>query len=456
MDAPSATRIRLTLISPKGPLYRHRKGAFKKSLRYMPLTLPTLAALIPADLPVDLTCIDEGIGDVPEDLQADLIGMTVITGTAQRAYALADQFRKRGIRVVLGGPHVTLVPEDAQPHADSIVVGYAEDEWPRLLRDFAAGNMLPRYNQSPNLCLAERPLPNRKVLPRRSFLTDNVFEATRSCIHSCDFCVAPSAWGRKPLQKPVEEVVADLKRQKARQAIFVDLNLISDRDYAQSLFEALIPLKIQWYGLSTTLLCKDLPLLDLVSRSGCRGLLMGLESITSSNLKSSGKGFNKPTEYKEVVDLLHKRKISLQGCFVFGLDEDTPEIMAETARLAVDIGIDLPRFAVITPFPGTGLFHKLEAQGRILHKNWELYDGQHVVFQPARMSPETLLQGTEAAWKYVYSFPSIARRLRRTAAPWYVALMTNFGYRYYAYHLSSYYNCDWFISTRASQSSAGG
>src|SRR6266851_2981808 len=244
-------KLRIVLISPKGPLYRHRGGIFGQSLRYMPLTLPTLAALVPPELNAEVVCLDEGIRDVDSArIEADLVGLTVITGTAVRAYQLAEALRNRGIPVVLGGPHVTLIPEDAQPHADSIVVGYAEDEWPRLLRDFAAARMQPRYTQAPSLNLAGRPLPDRRVLNRWRYLTDNVFEATRGCVHNCSFCVVPAAWGRKPYQKPVEEVVADIRRQRARRAIFIDLNLIADKDYAERLFEALIPLSIQWYGLA--------------------------------------------------------------------------------------------------------------------------------------------------------------------------------------------------------------
>ena len=444
--------LRIALISPKGPLYRHRGGIFKQSLRYMPLTLPTLASLIPDDLDADLTCIDEGIADVDVNLAADLVGITVITGTAVRSYELAAHFRRRGITVVLGGPHVTLVPDDAQPHADSIVAGYAEEEWPQLLRDFVARRLKPRYTQSPNLNLAGFPLPDRSVLPRFKYLTADVFEATRGCIHNCDFCVVPSAWGRKPLQKPVEEVIEDLTRRRARRAIFVDLNLIADREYAVQLFEALIPLKIQWYGLVTTLLCGDLPLLDLVARSGCRGLLMGLESLSTSNLRRSHKGFNNPGKYREVVDRLHERKIALQGCFVFGLDDDKPGVFQKTAEFAVDAKIDLPRFAIVTPFPGTALYRRLAGEGRILTKSWDLYDGQHVVFQPAEMSVKQLEQGTEAAWKYAYGWRSITRRLRHTAAPWGVAMLTNLGYRYYAHRLHKFYTCDWRISSKRAPS----
>ncbi len=434
--------LRIALISPKGPLYRHRGGIFGRNLRYMPLTLPTLAALVPKDLNIRVTCIDEGVAQVDPNLEADLVGMTVITGTAPRAYELSAHYRRREITVVLGGPHVTLVPDDAQPHADSIVVGYAEQAWPRLLRDFAQGRIKPRYVQQPDLDLSDAVLPDRRVLPRGKYLTHHVFEATRSCVHNCDFCVAPAAWGRRPYQKPVELVVEDIRRQRTRRAIFVDLNLIADPAYAFGLFEALIPLKIQWYGLATVLLADDAPLLALAARSGCRGLLMGLESISSNNLRRSRKGFNHPQRYRQLVDRLHQHRIALQGCFVFGLDDDDPDIFLKTARFAVEAKIDLPRFAIVTPFPGTALYHRLEAQGRILTKNWELYDGQHVVFQPAQMTATQLQRGTERAWKYTYGWRSMAGRLRGTAAPWYVAWLTNLGYRHYAYNLHRFYTCD--------------
>ena len=266
--------LRLVLVSPKGPLYRHRGGIFRKSLRYQPLTLTTLAALIPSELQAELTLIDEGIQEVPEALDADLIGLTVITGTAPRAYELSRRFRSCGVATVLGGPHVTLVPDDAQPNADSIVVGYAEDTWPQLLRDFVAGKMRRRYDQAPDLVLSRRPFARRDLLPARRFLTNNVFEATRGCVHSCDFCVVPAAWGRRPLQKPVEDVTEDIRRHGAHKLIFVDLNLIADRSYAIRLFKSLLPMRLQWYGLATVLLADDPELLELAAKSGCRGLLM--------------------------------------------------------------------------------------------------------------------------------------------------------------------------------------
>jgi radical SAM superfamily enzyme YgiQ (UPF0313 family) len=440
-----STRLRIALISPKGPLYRHRGGIWKKSLRYQPLTLTTLAALVPPELEAEVVLHDEGIADVPLALEADLVGLTVITGTARRAYELAAHFRQRGITTVLGGPHVTLIPEDAQPHADAIVTGYAEDSWPELLRDFQAGQLRERYCQNPNLDLANRPFARRDLLPSERFLTNNVFEATRGCIHNCDFCVVPSAWGRKPYQKPVADVLADIQQHGARKVIFIDLNLIADRRYALALFQALTPLRLQWYGLATVLLADDRELLEWAERSGCKGLLMGLESISPANLRLSHKGFNSPGKFFRVVHVLHEHGIALQGCFVFGLDHDEPDVFLKTAKFAVEARIDLPRFAIVTPFPNTSLYKRLLAENRILTRDWELYDGQHVVFQPARMTIEQLQRGTEQAWKHAYSLRSIARRIRSSPAPWPVKLGTNLGYRFYAHHLSRFYNCDWMI-----------
>lgn len=443
------------MLSPKGPLYRHRGGIFGRSLRYKPLTLTTLAALVPPELNAELVLIDEGVEQIPQQLDVDLAAFTVITGTAPRAYELSARFRSRGITTVMGGPHVTLVPDDAQPHADSIVVGYAEETWPQLLRDFTRGDLKPRYEQQPSLDLARRPFAHRDLLPTSRYLTDNVFEATRGCVHDCDFCVVPSAWGRKPLQKPTHEVVADIEqhlaRRRSRQIIFVDLNLIADRAYATELFTALIPLRVRWYGLATTLIGRDDALLDLAARSGCQGLLIGFESISPANLRLSRKGFNQPDDYAAQVAKLHAKGIAVQGCFTFGMDEDDPDIFERTARFAIDAKIDLPRFAIVTPFPGTALYRRLADEKRILTRDWSLYDGQHVVFRPKRMSVDDLQLGTERAWKIAYGWRAIAKRLRHSPAPMHVRFITNLGYRFYAHRLHRFYNCDWMLDPRADE-----
>jgi radical SAM superfamily enzyme YgiQ (UPF0313 family) len=435
--------MKIALLSPKGPLYRNRGGIFKKSLRYQPLTLTTLAALAPPELATEFALYDEGIADVPLDLDADLVGITVITGSSPRGYELARHYRARGIPVVLGGPHVTLLPDEAMQHADAICVGYAEETWPRLLRDFAAGRMRSRYEQGHDFTLTNLPFPRRELLDGRHFLTQAVFEATRACAHDCEFCVVPTAWGRRQFQKPVGHVVEDIKRVGKRRIIFIDLNLISDRAYAAELFTALVPLNVRWFGLATSLIGRDGELMQLMARSGCGGLLIGLESICEASLGDVRKRFNDPSLYHKLISDLHALGISIQGCFVFGHDHDTPHVFEQTVQFAIDAAIDLPRFAILTPFPGTPLHRRLDHEGRILTKNWELYDGQHVVFQPKQMTPQQLQAGHERAWRSVYSYGSIFRRLAaaRTQLP--IAVMANLGYRYYAHHLETHYTCDW-------------
>jgi radical SAM superfamily enzyme YgiQ (UPF0313 family) len=368
--------------------------------------------------------------------------MTVSTGNAPRTYELARRFRGRRIPVVLGGPHVTLLPEEAQQHADAIVTGYAEQTWPELLRDFQAGCMRPRYDQAENLVLAGLPFPRRDMLRRFSYATIHTFEATRACIHRCDYCVVPFAWGTRPYQKPVEDVVQDIRQFGSKRVFFLDLNLISDIEHAAQLFKALIPLRVRWFGLATAKLAYDNGLLSLVARSGCRGLLVGFESLSRKSLRSSKKGFNDPRRYREIVDKFHSHDISLMGCFVFGMDYDTPDVFRETANFVVEAKVDLPRFAILTPFPGTPLFDRLKAEGRILTEDWSLYDGQHVVFRPAKMSVKQLYDGTEMVWKHAYSYSSIWKRLAGSRREPLIALIANLGYRFYAHNLARFYTCD--------------
>jgi radical SAM superfamily enzyme YgiQ (UPF0313 family) len=455
-DAISASRaispgrgLRIALLSPRGPLYRHRGGVWKKTMRYAPLTLTTLASLVPPEIPCEIEIFDEGVEEIfPERIEADLVGISAITGTAPRSYELAAAFRERNIPVVLGGVHPTLMPDEAMHHADSVVVGYAEESWPQLLRDLVAGRLRPRYDQSPNLKLDNLPFPQRRLFNKGMVNVAHTIEATRGCIYQCEFCVVPFAWGR-PLQKPVRDVVDDIRQMRAKRVIFLDLNLIADVAYAKELFAALIPLKIRWGGLATTTIAWDDELLDLAARSGCRGLLVGFESLNQESLREAKKAFNMRHDYHEVVRKIRARGIALMGCFVFGFDHDTLDTFDRTVDFVMSAHMDLPRYAIAVPFPGTGLFKRLKAEGRITTENWGLYDGQHIVFQPRNMTADELLQGTRRAWKKTYSYSSIAKRLAgsRTQLP--IVIPANLGYRFYAYHLDSFYTCDWRLAPNA-------
>lgn len=440
----SRRKLRIALISPKGPLYRHRTGIFRKDLRAGPLTLTTLASLVPKEIPTDVQIYDEGVEPLPENLGADLIGMTVITGSAPRSYELAERYRRAGIPVVLGGPHVTLVPDEAAEHADAVVTGYAEESWPELLRDFAAGALKPRYSMRETFSfdrLAEIPFARRELLKKKGYKTVHTFEATRGCIHKCDFCVVPHAWGRRPYQKPVQHVIDDIRQTGAKRVLFYDLNLLADFHYARELFTALIPLKIKWFGLSTVLIGKAPDLLELCAKSGCRGLLIGFESLSPASLEDCNKKFNSPQSYRELIDALHRYKISVMGTFVFGNDHDDESSFAAVRDFVLSARVDLPRFSVLTPFPGTTLYRRLEQEGRILTRDWSLYDGQHVVFQPKKLSPEALLAGHERIWRDVYSYRAIWKRVGRHSEPLPIVVGANLGYRFYAHNLSRFYTC---------------
>ncbi|MCI5223236.1 MAG: radical SAM protein, partial [Candidatus Electrothrix sp. AR4] len=337
-------------------------------------------------------------------------------------------------------------PEEATEHADALCVGYAEETWPQLLRDFAKRKMEKIYKQGPELSLTDLPFPRRDLLDKHAFLTQAVFEASRSCVHGCEFCVAPSAWGRTPYQRPIDWVIEDIRQFGEKKILFVDLNLVSDKKYATALFQALIPLKVRWFGLSTVLIGHDPELMILMARSGCRGLLLGLETVSEASLGDAQKQFNASIDYKQLIQDLHDLGITVNGCFAFGLDHDTPEVFEATVQFAVDAGIDLPRFSILTPFPGTPLYHRLEAEGRILTKNWELSYGQHVVFQPRNMRVSQLAEGHERAWKQVYGWKAMAQRLwnARNFQP--LGISANIGYRFYAHNLDRFYTCDWQIN----------
>jgi len=430
--------MKIQLLSPAGDIHHNKTGIFKRSLRYAPLTLTTLAALVPEELDAEVVIQDEGVEPLDLDFSADLVGISAITGTALRSYEIADELRSRGHTVVLGGVHPTLMPEEARLHADAIVTGYAESSWPELLRDFDRNRLQACYNKPTGRDLKGLPIAKRHLLKKKGYATINSIEATRGCPHKCEFCVVPTAWSGVYARRPVEEVVAELSTFEGRHALFIDLSPVEDVAYAKSLYRAMIPLKIRWVGLATTRLAEDKELLKLAAQSGCKGVLIGFESINQNALNNTQKHFHQVDKYAEYVKRLHDHGIGIQGCFVFGFDDEDESIFERTVEFVDKAKIDLPRYAVATPFPGTPLYKRLEAQKRLLHRKWSLYDVEHVVFEPKQMSPERLQEGLQWSWEQSYSWPSFFRRL--TGAPWSILplwLSTNLGYRFFAKKLPS-------------------
>lgn len=428
--------LRIQLLSPAGEIHRNTTGIFRTALRYAPLTLTTLAALVPPELNAEITIQDEGVQPLDLDFPPSLVGITAITGTSLRSYDIADQLRAKGHTVVIGGVHATLLPDEAAQHADAVVLSYAEKSWPQLVRDYVAGELKSRYFARTGPKLEGVPIARRDLLKKKRYATVNSIEATRGCPHRCDFCAVPAAWSGIYSHRPVEEVIAELRTFEGRTALFIDLSPVEDINYAKALYRAMIPLGMRWVGLATTRITEDAELLDLAAKSGCRGLLIGFESISQETLVETRKGFHKAQNYGDVVKRLHDHGIGIQGCFVFGFDTDDESVFERTVEFVDKTKIDLPRYAVMTPFPGTGYFQRMKSANRLLHQNWALYDVEHVVFQPKQMSPERLQEGLEWSWRQSYSWRSIGNRI--WGAPWKILplwMSLNFGYRYYAARL---------------------
>lgn len=428
-------KIRLLIVLPEGRINKLKIGSLIDiSFREAPLTATMLAALVPDDIDADIDIVDESVGQrVDATRRYDLAAISVMTGTSIRAYEIAAQLRSRGTTVVLGGVHVTLMPEEARKHADVIVTGFSELTWPQLLRDFIAGRVEDRYHQDTGP-VERMPVPRRDLQKRWGYMMPNTVLVTRGCTNECDFCSVPAAnygWHKRD----IGEVIAEIRGIKSRRFAVGDVNLTEDADYAKELLRELIPLKKKWGALASTRITEDDELLDLLQRSGCSYLLMGFESFNPASLHRINKGFNRADYYKTVVEKLHAHNILVQGCFIFGFDEDEGTIFEQTVDFVNAIKIDIPRYALYTPYPGTPLFKRLENEGRILHRNWYYYDTQHVVFQPAKMTPAELDRGL--LWAYRHTFkvlPSLKRSMASGLnAP--VTFLGNLAYKLYIHRL---------------------
>lgn len=403
--------MKILLILPDGKIHKLKLGSFEKSMREAPLTMTVLAALVPKELNAEIRIIDESIDTIPENFNADIVGISLITGTANRAYEIADYYRKKKITVVLGGVHVTILPDEAKNHADSIVIGTAEKTWPELLKDFSAGNLKKVYKEDEKSDdqLLSYPIPERSLQKPGKYMVPNTVMATRGCMHRCEFCTIPSL-GHKYYKRPVEEVIKDIQSFKTNTFAFNDVSLVDDVEYAKELFTALIPLKRRWGGLATTKIVQNPEMVELMTKSGCRYLLIGFESFQKGALKEINKGFNKEKEYKKLMTMLHAHNISVQGCFIFGFDNDDKEIFGKTVQLVNELKIDIPRYSILTPYPGTKLYKRLSEEKRILNYDWSKYDTMNVVFKPENMSPEELYEGYKYAYRETFKFSHIINR----------------------------------------------
>jgi radical SAM superfamily enzyme YgiQ (UPF0313 family) len=421
--------MKVVLISPGTIRGRNNYWAFEEVCNFFGneafimywLAPPTIAGLsIPG---VEVRIIDENLTPVDFNLDADLVGISTITFTAKRAYEIADRFRQRGVKVVMGGIHPTMMSEEALEHSDSIVIGEAENVWPRLIEDFK-NNRLERIYQSENKPdMAELPAPRYDLLDSKRYLV-NIVNTTRGCPFNCEFCTVYAFFGKGMRHKPVSKVVEEIKKLPQgvqfrrfwlpiqKTIVFADDNICGNVKYAKELFRALIPLNVDnWWGQASITIARDEELLELMSQSGCATVFIGLESVNPESLKVIDKRVNKVEEYKGAIKKIHSHGIRVQGSFILGSDSDDLEDFQKLVDFIDETNIFSSQITVSTPFPGTKLYKRLEGEGRLLHKDWDKYDIQTAVFKPKKMTTEELQNGFNWVVQQIYSYPALYKRM---------------------------------------------
>ncbi|MBI1766573.1 MAG: B12-binding domain-containing radical SAM protein [Acidobacteria bacterium] len=401
--------MRLTLVHPC--IGRRVRQPYIRAWQMEPLAPATLAGLTPRD--VEVKFYDDRMERIPYDEPTDLVAMSVETYTAKRAYQIASEYRRRGVPVVMGGFHPTLVPEEASEYAESIVVGEAEGLWPQVLDDFRAGRLQCVYKQAqrPSLCGLR---PDRSIFAGKRYLPVGLVEAGRGCHFRCEFCAIQSYFNSTQTRRPVAEIIEEINQVKKPLIFFVDDNITSNMEQAKEFFRALIPLKIRWVSQASINAAHDEEFLQLIKASGCQGLLIGFESLNPDNLRKMHKSFNTMKGgYEQALANLRRHGIRLYVTFILGYDDDDGDTLQTTLEFAMRHKFYIVAFNHLTPFPGTPLYERLEREGRLLYDKWWLHPEYRygmVPFVPRGMSAELVKQRCIEARQAFYSLPSIFKR----------------------------------------------
>jgi len=392
-----------------------------------PLGLAMVAALTPSDIEISL--IDENVTPIDFQKETDLVGITALTVTANRAYEIADIFRARGVKVILGGSHPSALPEEASCHADSVVIGEAEGIWPKLIEDFNAKKLQKVYKQNQRASLVNLPIPRRELFAKKAYYIPNTISTTRGCPYACSFCSVTSFFGHTYRCRPVDEILKEIETLDCKKPIFfVDDNIVGNPKFAKELFHALIPYKIRWAAQASVTVARDDELLKLAAKSGCIALLIGFETLSTANLAAIDKRVNVVDEYETVIRRIHSHGIGIHGYFILGLDEDNEAVFEKTLHFAQKMRLETASFNWPAPYPGTTLCEFLNNAGRVVTKDWSQYEA-NLVFEPKLMSRETLKKGCYWVWREFYSLPSIFKRIGFTHRSLLVFMIANLSYR---------------------------
>lgn len=417
--------VNVYLIAPcrQEDIWRKRMATFTLP----PMALGIIASLTPPSVRVKVT--DELVDDIEYSFPADVVGLSVNTTSAPRAYDVAAEFRRRGATVVMGGIHPSVLPDESLLHADCVVIGEAENVWPELLEDFAQRRLRRVYRAS------DRPLPDAipppawRLLNSRKYFVPRTVQASRGCPHGCAFCSSSSFFGQRYRFRSVGRVIEEVRAYDKKMVVFVDDNIAASPDYARELFRALKPLGKMWVAQAGIEIGNDEELLRLAAESGCAGFLIGFESICFANKRDVHK-LRRSDYYAEAVRTIKGHGIGVHGSFVFGFDEDTPDLFPATLEFVLGNRLDVANYCTLTPFPGTRLFEKMDSEGRLLHRNWALYDRYNLVFRPKALSGGQLTALTDELYMRTYCMSSIMRRMPGSIRkiPYYFAI--NFSYRF--------------------------
>ena len=388
----------------------------KKYVSYL-LAIPTLVSLTPKHH--EIRVFDENIEGIDYSWKADLAGISLRTMFANRAYAIAKEYRKRKVKTVLGGIHPSMCTEEALRQSDCVVVGEAEGVWQKLLRDAEKGQLKRIYGSNHFVDLEVTPIPDRSTISSERYLS-HIVQTSKGCPLQCEFCSVTAFDGKKIRHRSMEHIIHEianlntlLSKYKKKTAIFfADDNIIADKEFARQLFLALKPHDINWMCQSSVNISREDELLKVMRESGCGAIFIGFESLSQKNLASMRKGINQRYDYLQAIARIQSHGMLVHSSFIVGCDFDTQDTFEDLINFIEEARLLMPLINILTPFPGTELFERFEREGRILHKDWSKYDSKHVVFSPAGMSPDELYEGYRRVVKTVYSFEAILEKLK--------------------------------------------
>lgn len=409
--------MKLTLIKPN--IGRREHSLYVDEGRMEPLQLGILAALTPPG--IEVVMYDDRMETIPYDEPTDLVAITVETFTARRAYEISAEFRRRGVKTIMGGMHAMLIPEEVMEHCDSVIVGDAEPVWETMLNDLKKGELKPRYDVVQPTCPQINVITRRDIFEGKGYLPITLLQFSRGCSHKCSFCASSVYFKARHYCRPVEDVIKEIKSQKRRLLFFVDDNIVCDHAKAKELFRALIPLKIRWVSQGSMDMLHDEELMRLMVKSGCLGLVIGFESISPESVSEMNKGTNKKGSsemYKWEIEQLRKWGLQTWAAFTVGHDSDTLESIRATCDFAIKNKFTFAAYNILMPYPNTPLYERLEREGRLLYdgKWWlhEEYRFNYASIIPKNMTADEL---TEISFDCRRRFNSVGSIFRRALEP---------------------------------------